>query len=60
MSIEGPRGQLQLPLGATYRGGELNFTFTTIGSNQEGIFGFPPGSKPEEPPTILPPGLPNG
>jgi len=58
--IEGPRGQLQLRFTATYRGGELNFTFNTTPSNQDDLLGFPPGTHPIEPPVILPAGLPNG
>jgi hypothetical protein len=60
VTVLGPRGQLRLNLDAAYRGGELNFTFAYLDTTQEGLLGFGVGVKPEEPPVILPPGLPNG
>lgn len=55
VTVEGPRGQLGLPFNAAYRGGERNFDFTYPDTTQDGVLGYAPDVKAEEPPTIIPP-----
>lgn len=58
VTVDGPEGQVGLRFDATYRGGAENFAFTYVG--QDGVLSQGVGAGPIEPPTILPPGTPNG
>ena len=62
VTVSGPRGQVGLRFDATYTGGAQNFTFNYPAGSQDGILGYgpTPAASPIDPPTILPPGLPNG
>jgi hypothetical protein len=58
VTVEGPLGQVGLRFEAAYRGGAANFAFTYV--DQDGVLSQGIGAGPIEPPTILPPGVPNG
>lgn len=59
VTVEAPAGQVGERFFAEYRGGELNFTFAYPG--QDEVLGFTAlADSPIDPPTILPPGTPNG
>lgn len=58
VTVTGPAGQVGLRFEATYRAGELNFTFTYL--QDEDVLGFTSPDSPIDPPTFLPPGAPNG
>lgn len=58
VTVDGPEGQSGLRFNATYRGGDENFTFAYVANEEVLSQGI--GGGPIEPPTILPPGLPNG
>lgn len=58
VTVEGPQGQSGIRFEAAYRGGELNFVFAYVAG--DGVLSQGIGGGPVEPPTILPPGAPNG
>ena len=58
VTVEGPLGQVGLKFSATYRAGDLNFTFVYL--QADGTLGFVQPASPLDPPTILPAGVPNG
>lgn len=58
VTVNGPQGQAGLRFVAAYRGGEMNFDFTYVAD--DGVLSQGIGEGPIEPPTILPPGTPNG
>jgi hypothetical protein len=58
VTVNGPQGQDGLRFDATYRGGDLNFTFTYIA--EDGVLSQGIGQGPIDPATVLPPGTPNG
>jgi len=59
VTVTGPGGQIGLEFDASYRGGELNFTFTY--PEDDDILGYNPlTDSPLDPPTLLPAGTPNG
>lgn len=55
VTVQGPRGQIDVVFRATYRGGQRNFSFTYPAGTREGYLGFGVGVNPEEPPVIIPP-----
>lgn len=60
VTVEGPLGQAGLRFDATYRGGAQNFDFTYVAEDGVLSQGVGEGDAPIAPPTILPPGTPNG
>jgi hypothetical protein len=58
VTVNGPQGQAGIRFEATYRGGEMNFSFTYVAG--DGVLSQGLANGPIFPPEILPPGTPNG